>query len=114
MYTWKIPAYLKKYICTYTRPSEIIRDVVAPCQTAREDVAIVDICAVVFSVRLLFFHSMSASRHSDSTPDSRRQPLCVHDERAFRAVQAALQTTTAILSSHELVSYGSGGNSTCL
>ena len=53
---------------------------------------------------------MSTSRHSDSTPDSKRVPLCVHDYRAFRTMQAALQTTTAVVSSHELDSCGNGGN----
>ena len=46
---------------------------------------------------------MSASRHSDSTPDSRRvTSLCVHDYRALRALQAALQAAAAVVSSHEL------------
>ena len=62
-----------------------------------------------FLVRLLFFHCLSAGRHSDSTPDSRRVPLSVHDYRAFRTVQAALQTAIAVVSSHELVSCGTGG-----
>ena len=38
---------------------------------------------------------MSVSRHSDSTPDSRRVPPCFQDYRASRAVQAALLVTTA-------------------
>ena len=59
------------------------------CQTVREEVAIVDICVVVSSSRLLIFHCGSASRHSQSTQDSRRVPLCVHDYRAFRTVMAA-------------------------
>ena len=47
-------------------------------------------CIVVLG--LVFFH-VSAGRHSDNTTDSRCVPLCVHDDyRAFRAVQAALQT----------------------
>ena len=54
---------------------------------------------------------MSASRHSDSTPDIRRVSLCVHDYRAFSTVQAALQTAAAVVSSHDLVSGGNGGNS---
>ena len=58
-------------------------------QTVREEMAIVHI-RVVFPVRLLLFHCMSASRHSDSTPDIRRVSLCVHDYRAFGTVQAAL------------------------
>ena len=64
------------------------------CQPVREENAIVDIRVVFFfSVRLLLFHCMSASRQSDSTPDSRhawRVSLCVHDYRAFRTAQAAL------------------------
>ena len=54
---------------------------------------------------------MSASRHLDSTLDIRRVSLCVHDYRAFRTVQAALQTEAAVVSNHELVSGGNGGNS---
>ena len=73
--------------------------------------AIVGIRVVFFSVRLLLFHCMSASRHSDSTPDIRRASLCVHDYRALRTVQAALQTAAAVVSSYELVSGGNGGNS---
>ena len=54
---------------------------------------------------------MSPIRHSGSTPDA---PPCVHDYRAFRTVQAALQTATAALvSSHELVSCGNGGGALC-
>ena len=49
-----------------------------------------------FLVLLLFVHSMPASRHSDSTPDSKRVPLCVHDYRAFRTVQTAFHTATAV------------------
>lgn len=65
-----------------------------------------------FLVRLFFFHRMSAGRHTDSTPDGRRVPICVHDYRAFRAVQAALQTeTAAVVSGHELASCGNRGNS---
>ena len=45
-----------------------------------------------------FFKSMSASRRSDSTPDSRRVPLGARDYRAFRTVPAALQTATAVCS----------------
>ena len=68
--------------------------------------AIVDIRVVVFLVRLLFLHGMPARCHSDTTPDSRRVLLRVHDCRAFRAVPAALQTATAVLavSCDELVS----------
>ena len=47
-----------------------------------------------FLVGSLLFHRVSASRQSDSTPDSRRVSLCVDDYRAFRTVQAALQTAT--------------------
>ena len=36
---------------------------------------------------------------------------CVHYYRAFRTVRAALQTAAAVVSSHELVSGGNGGNS---
>ena len=64
-----------------------------------------------FLVRLLLFHRISAGRHSGSTLDSRRVPLCVHDYRAFRTVQAPLQTATAVVSTHELVSCGNGGSS---
>ena len=66
-----------------------------------------------FLVRLLFFHRMPPSCHSDITPGSRSVPLCVHDYRAFRTVHAALQTATAIVSSHELVSCGNGGLTLC-
>ena len=45
-----------------------------------------------------------------SQTDCRRVPLCVHDYRAFRTVQAALQITT-VVSSDDLVSRGNGGNS---
>ena len=38
--------------------------------------------------------------------------LCVHIYRAFRTVQAALQTATAAVSSHELISCGNGGTLT--
>ena len=62
-----------------------------------------------FLVRLLFFHCMPPGRHSDSTPDSRHVSLCVHDYRAFRTVQAALQTGIAVVSSHKLVRCGNGG-----
>ena len=41
---------------------------------------------------------MSASLHFDSTSDSRRVLLCVHDYCAFRTVQAALQTVAAVVS----------------
>ena len=57
---------------------------------------------------------MSASRHLDSTLDIRRVFLCVYDYRTFRTVQAALQTAAAVVSSHELVSGGNGGNSMLL
>ncbi|CAN0327851.1 unnamed protein product, partial [Laminaria digitata] len=43
-----------------------------------------------------------------TAPDSRCVPLCVHDYRAFRTVQATLQTANPFVSSHELVN---GGNS---
>ena len=98
----------------------IIRDVVSQLcctfrQAVREEMAIVDICMVFicsiapFSLRTY----TSASRHSDSTPGSRRVPLCVHDYRAFRTVQAVLQTAaaTTVGCSHELVGGGNGGNS---
>ena len=62
-----------------------------------------------FLVLTARFHCMSAGRYSDSTPDSRRVPLRVPDYRAFRTVQAALQTTTAVVSSREFVSCGNGG-----
>ena len=62
---------------------------------------------------IVFFHCLSAGRHSDSTPDGRRVPLSVHDYRAFRTVQAALQTAIAVVSSHELVSCGTGGTLCC-
>ena len=52
---------------------------------------------------------MPARCHSESAPDSRRVPLCDLDYRAPRTVQAALQTATAAVSSHELVSCGNGG-----
>ena len=39
---------------------------------------------------------LDAGRHSDSVPDGRRVPLCVHDNRVFRTVLAALQTGTAV------------------
>ena len=60
--------------------------------------ATVDICVVV-SGWTAPFHCMPASRLSDSTPESRRAPLCVHDYRAFRTVQAARQAATAVVSS---------------
>ena len=55
---------------------------------------------------------MPASRHSDITLDIMRVALCVHDYRAFRTVQAALETAAAVVNSHELVSGGIGENST--
>ena len=59
--------------------------------------AIVDFCMVVLgSIAVFSLHV--ASRHSDSTPDSRGVPLCVHDYRALCTVQAALQTVTAVSS----------------
>ena len=82
------------------------------CLTVREEMAIVDICVVVFG-SIALFHWMSVSRHSESTPDSRRVPLCVHVHRAFRTVQAALQTAAAVVSSHELVRGGNGGHICC-
>ena len=80
-------------------------------KTVREEMAVVDIRVVFMSVRLLLFHCMSASRHSDSTPDTRRVSLCAHDYHACRTVQAALQGAAAVVSSHELVSGGNRGNS---
>ena len=65
--------------------------------------AIVGSCVVVFgSVARFSLHV--ASRHSDSTPDSRRVPLSVHDYRAFYTVQTAPQKAPAVLvvSSREL------------
>ena len=58
---------------------------------------------------------MSASRHSDSTPDSGRVPLRVHQlpARVFRTVLAALQTATVVVSSHELVVVGTAGTLCC-
>ena len=82
------------------------------CQTVREDTAIVDTRMVVFEFRFALFPCMSAGRHSDSTPGSRRVPLCVHDSRLFLTEQAALQTATAVVSSHELVSRGNEVGST--
>ena len=67
---------------------------------------------VVFCSIALFSLHVGGS-HSDSTPDRRRVPLCVHDYRAFRTVQAALQTATAVVSKHELVSCGTGGTLCC-
>ena len=50
---------------------------------------------------------MFASRHSDSTTDGRRALLSVFSATAcVRRVQAALQTATAVVSSHELISCG--------
>ena len=80
----------------------------------RQDMAIVDICMVFISVRWFFFHCSSASRsYCMIAPQTagRRVPLCVHDCRAFRTVQAALQTSTAVVGSHELGSCGNGGYS---
>ena len=72
--------------------------------------AIVGSCLMVFGSTALF-HLMSSSRHSVSTPGSRRIPLCVNDShcRAFRTVQETLQTATAVISSHKLVSWENGG-----
>ena len=64
-----------------------------------------------FLVRLLFVLRMSASRRSDSTPDCRSVTLCIHDYRAFRTVQAAPLTATAVGKGHGLVGCGNGGNS---
>ena len=72
------------------------------CQTVREDMTIIDICMVVLG-SIVFFHYTFASRHSDNTPDSRRVPFSVHESRAFRTMQAALRTATAVVSSYELV-----------
>ena len=83
-------------------------------QTVREVMAIVVILVGFVSVRLLLFHCMPASRHSDSTPDIRCVFLCVHDYRALRTVctvPGALQTTAAVVSSHEVVCGGNGRNS---
>ena len=83
-------------------------------QTVREEMAIVDlrVCGVFFrSIAAPVSPCMSASRHSESTPDLRRVSLCVHDDRAFRTVQAVLQTAAAVVSSHNLGSGGNGGNS---
>ena len=46
-----------------------------------------------------------------STPDSMRVPLCVHDYRVFRTVDAALQTETPVAGRYQLGSCGNGGNS---
>ena len=60
--------------------------------------AIADIYMVVFgSIAPVSLH-VSASRHSDSTPDY----------RACRAVNAALQAATAVVGGHELASCGNG------
>ena len=79
----------------------------------REDLAIVDTRVSIFFtvLRSLFFHCMSASRHSDSTADIIRCVfLCVHGYRAFRKeVQAVLQIAAAADNSHALVSGGNGG-----
>ena len=61
----------------------IIRDVVPQLcctslsQTVRGDTAIVDICVEAFGSITLFSLHVRESRHSDSTPDSRRVPLSV-------------------------------------
>ena len=85
------------------------------CQTVREDMAIVDVdvdVRMVILVSIAPFHCMPASRRSDSTPGSRRLPLCAHDYRALRAVEAALQTATAVVSSHDSwLVVATGGNS---
>lgn len=47
---------------------------------------------------------VSTGRNSDSTAHGRRVPLSVHDYRAFRWVQAILQTATTEASNHQLVS----------
>ena len=82
------------------------------CQTVREDMAIGDILMVV-SCSTALLHCISASRHSDRTPDSRRLPLCVRDYRSFRSVEATLQTATAVVSSHYLIRCGNLENSYC-
>ena len=84
-------------------PPAIIRDGVSQlcgtfCQTFWEDMAFVDTCMMGFWFDCSFLTPYPASRHSDSTPDSRRVPLCVHDYLAFHTVQAALQTATAVVS----------------
>ena len=60
----------------------------------------VDICMVVFGPIAPFSPCPRVVINSGSTPDSRRVPLGVDHHRAFHMVQAALQTATAIVSSH--------------
>ena len=66
-----------------------------------------------FLIRLLFFHCMSASRHSDSTPDSKQacSSLCSRLPRVLYGSDSTPDSNTAVVSSHELVSCGNGGNS---
>ena len=52
------------------------RSCAATCPITRKGGAVIDICIIVFLVRMLFFHCMPADRHSDSTPDSGRVRLC--------------------------------------
>ena len=81
------------------------------CQTVREEMAIVDIRVVFFRLDSSFFTACPRVVTLYSTPDIRRVVLCVHNYRAFRTVQAALQTAAAVVSSPGLVSGGNGGNS---
>ena len=78
----------------------------ATCQITRDEGAIIDICMVWwFLVRLLFFHCMPTSRHSDSTPDSRRACLCSR----LSCGSYGAGSPAAVVCSRELASCGNGG-----
>ena len=64
------------------------------CQIVREDVAIVDTCMVVFGPIGLCSLHVRQPVVTLTAPQTagRRVPFCIHDYRAFRTAQAALQT----------------------
>ena len=81
------------------------------CQRGREDMVIFDIFMVVYGSIAFFSPHV---RESALWQQPRQQGGVflsdwAHDYRAFRTAQAALQTETAVVSSHELISCGKGG-----
>ena len=85
------------------------RSCAATCQITRENVAIIDICMVVFGSIALFF--TACWRVVTLTAlQTAAVFVCAHDYRAVPTVQAVLQTATAVVCSHDLVIVvGTGG-----
>lgn len=78
-------------------------------RTVREDEAIVNICMVVSGRFFLFFHGMSAGRHSDSALQAAGVFLSVFTTASVRLYDAGSNPD----SSRELVSCGNEGGAIC-